>query len=48
MWFYHGMMCPKDAYEIANTVDPNQTAPGKGMPLILFAVSLHKKTFVTV
>ena len=27
MWLYHGLMRPKDADQIANSVDPDQTAP---------------------
>ena len=27
MWFYHGVMSPKDADRMANSVDPDQTAP---------------------
>ena len=27
MWFYHGVMGPKDADRMANSVDPDQTAP---------------------
>ena len=26
MWFYHRVMCPKDADVMANRVDPDQTA----------------------
>ena len=27
MWLYHRVMSPKDAEGIANSVDPDQTAP---------------------
>ena len=27
MWLYHRVMCPNDADRIANSVDPDQTAP---------------------
>ena len=27
MWFYHGVMGPKDADIMANSVDSDQTAP---------------------
>ena len=27
MWFYHRVMSPKDADGMANSVDPDQTAP---------------------
>ena len=27
MWFYDREMCPKDADRMANSVDPDQTAP---------------------
>ena len=27
MWFYYKAICPNDAYRMANSVDPDQTAP---------------------
>ena len=27
VWFYHAFMCPKDADRMANSVDPDKTAP---------------------
>ena len=27
MWFYHRVVCPKDADGMAGSVDPDQTAP---------------------
>ena len=27
MWVYHRVMCPNDADGMANSVDPDQTAP---------------------
>ena len=27
MWLYHLVMCPNDADGMANSVDPDQTAP---------------------
>ena len=27
VWLYHRVMCPNDADEMANSVDPDQTAP---------------------
>ena len=27
MWLYHGVMSPNDADRMANSVDPDQTAP---------------------
>ena len=27
MWLYHRVMSPNDAYGMANSVDPDQTAP---------------------
>ena len=27
MWFYHRVMCPKVTDRMANSVDPDQTAP---------------------
>ena len=33
MWFYHRVMCPKDADGMTNSVDPDQTAPLSGSRL---------------
>ena len=30
-WFYKAAMYPKDADRIANSVDPDQTAPGQDL-----------------
>ena len=30
VWFYHRVMCPKDADGMTNSVDPDQTAPSGG------------------
>ena len=31
MWLYHRVMSPKDADGMANSVDPDQTAPRGGV-----------------
>ena len=31
MWLYHRVMSPKDADRMANSVDPDQTAPDLGL-----------------
>ena len=31
MWIYHRVMGPNDAEGIANSVDPDQTAPGSAL-----------------
>ena len=49
VWFYHGGICPKDADKMANSVDPDQTAPAICRLIRLFAVlQFHLQLFDTL
>ena len=52
MWLYHKVMSPKDADGMANSVDPDQTAPQgavwSGSALFAQALSVQKFTIITV
>ena len=48
MWLYDWEMCPKDVDEIANSVDPDQTAP-RTAPLgaVWSGSALFAQTYLT-
>ena len=42
-WLYHRVLCPKDADKMANSVDPNQTAP---LGAVLSGSALFAQTYM--
>ena len=48
MWFYHRVMSPKDADTMANSVDPDETAPERTLSDCSFSVStLFAQTYLS-
>ena len=47
MWLYHRVMCPNDADGIANSVDPDQTAPPEAVGAVWFGSALFAQAYMS-
>ena len=48
MWLYHRVMSPNDADGMANSVDPDQTAPLIWVCTVCSGISVRKLRIITV
>ena len=48
MWLYHRVMSPNDADGMANSVDPDQTAPQIWVSTVCPGISVRKLRIITV